>query len=160
MTLEFRGTNQFVALSKALKDAGEKGLQRELNKGLRESARPFAAAVRRNALEMLPKRGGLNERVADQVVPKVRKSNSKRAQGIRLGATGREGMKAIRNLDRGKLRHPVYADGGKSRDEWTWVDQAVEPGFWSKAAEEVQPEVAKRAQEALDTVSRKIDNAR
>lgn len=160
MTLELRGANQFVAVANALKEAGDKGLQRELNKALRESAKPFAEKVRENALEMLPNRGGLNQRVADQVVPRVRKSNSSRAQGVRLAATGRQGMKSIKNLDAGKLRHPVFARGDQSRDEWPWVPQTVTPGFWSKAAEEVGPQVTANAQAALDVVARKIDNAR
>lgn len=160
MTLELRGVNQLQAVSKALKDAGDRGLQRELNKALREAAKPFAERVRQNALEMLPKHGGLNERVAEQVVPTVRRSNSARAQGIRLGATGKQGMKQIIGLDRGRLRHPVWPRRNQSRDEWTWVAEKVTPGFWTKAVEATGDQIKADMQSALDVVSRKIDHAR
>ena len=159
MTLELRGANQFAAVAKALKEAGDRVLTREFNKALRESARPFQEAVAREAETGLPRRGGVNDRVAKTAVPRVRKSNNRKGVGIRLVATGKLGAKSLARINKGFLRHPVYADQRKTRDQWKWVTQRVKPGFWDRAADETSKDVARNMQAALDRIARKIDNA-
>jgi F0F1-type ATP synthase gamma subunit len=159
VTLELRGANQFAAVAKALKESGDRGLAREFNKALRDSAKPFQEAVAREAEATLPRRGGLNKRVAKLAVPKVRKSNSKRGVGIRLVAVGKSGAKSLARMNRGQVRHPVFANGRKTREEWVWVTQSITPGFWTKAADATQKDVARNMQAALDAVARRIDQA-
>lgn len=149
--IEVSGAEQLAALSKRLKEAGEKGLQRELNKGIREAVEPFREAVRQSALNKLPRKGGLAQRVADQVVPRPRKVNNSKGVGLRLIATGRQGMRSLAALDAGKIRHPVFGDTEK------WVSQLVQAHVWSQPAEDLGPGVARQVQAAINRVVRQID---
>lgn len=149
--IEVSGAEQLAALSKRLKDAGERGLKRELDKAIREAVAPLKDAVRQSALQRLPHKGGLNQRVADQVVPRPRKVNSSKGVGLRVVATGKQGMRSLAALDAGRIRHPVYGNTDK------WVSQRVAPRFWSQPMEEIAPKAAEDVQAALDRVARRID---
>ena len=151
--IEISGAEQLTALSKRLKDAGERGLKRELDKAIRDAVTPFREAVRQSALNKLPRKGGLAERVADQVVPRPRKVNSSKGVGLRVTAVGRQGMRSLIALDQGRIRHPVFGD------DKTWVSQRVVGRFWAMPAEELQPKVAAEVQAAIDRVAHKIDGA-
>lgn len=146
--IEVRGADQLAALARALKEAGEKGLQRELARGIAKAVRPFKAAVANSASDTLPSSGGLAARAAAGSVPRVRRN----ANGVRMVATGKQGLKGLRALNAGTVRHPVYG-----RD--AWVSQSVAPGFWDRAVEEVAPEVRKGIEEAMDAVAKKIGGA-
>ena len=148
--IEVTGAEQLAALSKRLKDAGERGLQRELNKGIREAVEPFREAFRQSALNKLPRKGGLAQRVVDQVIPRPRKINSSKGVGLRVIATGKAGMRSLAALDAGRIRHPVF-----NTDRW--VSQLVQAHVWSQPAEELGPKVTKEVRAALDRVARKID---
>lgn len=152
MTLELRGANQFAAVAKALKEMGDKGLQREFNRALRDAAKPFIDAVHESALRRLPSHGGLAQRVAGTGV-RVRKSDNRKGTGIRLVATGKIGAKDISRMNRGQVRHPVFG-------HQPWVTQSISPGFWDQAVEAVSSTVMRQMQAALDDVARKIDRAR
>ena len=149
--IEVSGAEQLAALSKRLKDAGERGLKRELDKAIREAVAPLKDAVRQSALNKLPRKGGLAQRVADQVVPRSRKVNSSKGVGLRVVATGKQGMRSLAALDAGRIRHPVYGNTDK------WVAQAVQAHFWSQPLEELAPKAAEDVQAALDRVARRID---
>lgn len=158
--MDINGADQLVRLSKALKDAGAKDLQRELSKGIRDAVKPAKAAIRQSALDTLPSRGGLNERVANRVAPRIRRSTSGRGgSGVRLIAIGKRGMKEIVRLDRGELRHPVWPRADQTRGEWTWVDQAITPGFWTKPLEALAPEIRREVLASMEAVAKKIDRA-
>ena len=141
------GAAQLAALAKALKDAGNKGLQRELTKGITQAVKPLKAAVAASARAKLPSSGGLAERAAG--IP-IRSRRNK--SGLRVVATGRGGMKNVKALDAGTVRHPVY---GRS----AWVSQSVTPGFWTEPTEELAPEVRAQVEKAMDVVARKIEGS-
>jgi hypothetical protein len=142
--MDVRGVDDFARLSRALKDAANKDLQRELNKGLNEAAKPFKQAVRESARRRLSRRGGLNETVAKSRIS-VRKSAK---TGIRVQAGGRRSQ--LDRINAGRVRHPVF--GGDA-----WVDQAVTPGFWDEPARELGPQVVAEGRKALDRVADQIE---
>jgi hypothetical protein len=141
--------SQFGALAKSLKAAGEKGLQRELNKAVRNAVAPLKAAVQESARTTLPRHGGLADRVAAAAVPRSRRQNSSKGVGLRVTATGRKGMKNLQALDAGKVRHPVYG-----RD--AWVAQSVTPGFWSKPLEELAPKARAELEAAMQRIANQV----
>lgn len=145
--IELRGAEQLTALAARLKEAGDRGLQRELSKGIRKAVQPFKAAVAASAESMLPSSGGLAGVAAAASVPRVSRSA---ANGVRLIAKGKRGLKGLAQLNAGSVRHPVY--GRRS----AWVTQGVTPGFWDKAVEEVSPEVRKQIELAVAEIIKKI----
>lgn len=142
--IELRGADQLAALSKALKEAGDRGLQRELSKGIAKAVKPFREKVRENT-SVLPSSGGLAARAARNTAPRVRRN----ANGVRMVATGKKGLKGLEELNAGTVRHPVFGRGG-------WASQSVTPGFWDKAVEEMAPEIRKELEAAVQAIIQKI----
>lgn len=149
--------DQLAAIGKALKEMGDKGLNREFSKAVAKATKPLKAELKQSALATLPKRGGLAAKVAGAKYS-TRRANSARAVGIRITVTGQH--LALARMDKGQVRHPVFADGHKGRDEWTWVNQPVTPGWHSKVIEKTGAEVGRQIQEAMDMIARKIEHAR
>jgi hypothetical protein len=142
--VDVRGEEDFARLAAALKNAANKDLRRELNKGLNSAAKPFIQAVRAEARQRLPRRGGLNETVAKSRIS-VRKSAK---TGIRVQAGGRRSQ--LDRVNAGRVRHPVFNTG-------VWIDQAVTPGFWDDPAQDLGPTVVKEGRDAVGRVLAEID---
>lgn len=147
--IEIQGVDQLVHLSKALKAAGDKELQRELSKGISQAMKPLTAAVRQSALRTLPSRGGLAQKVAKSQMRVNRRAGSKIAH-VRLVA---KSSYHLGQLNRGINHHPVFGD----RD--AWVTQRVTPGWWTKPTEAAGPNVRREVIAAMDRVARKIERA-
>jgi hypothetical protein len=107
--------------------------------------KPGIPAIRESAASTLPKRGGLADRVASQPFS-VRTSL---AAG-KVSVVGK-GMKELKDIDAGRVRHPVYGD--RSR----WAQQAVTPGFFTKPLERRAPSIRAGVLRAVSDVARKIN---
>lgn len=149
LTIELRGgPDQLARISRQLKEEANRGLRLELDRALREAVAPLRQALPESARQTLPRRGGLADQVAASRVG-VRRIPVSRGGGLRLVATNN---RALRNLDRGRLRHPVFG-----RDDW--VTQPVTPGWWSKPIEDAGPQVQAAVQEAVGRVADRIERA-
>jgi hypothetical protein len=140
--LRITGVEQLTILGARLKKAGAGDLRLDLLRGLRAAAKPLIAEAHQAARDQLPKRGGLNERVAKDSIT-VRNRLSGKQVGVRIVTTKSE----TRGANRGKIRHPVFGDREK------WVTQEYEPakGWFDdtlrNGAPEVQAEMVKVMQE-------------
>lgn len=143
---EIHGTDQFLRLSKALKDAGRLDMRKELHTALRKAPRRLIPETRREARERLPRRGGLAELVAK--APQRVKVTTGRNPGVRITA-GKPGSGA-RAAERGRLRHPVF---GNRR---VWVTQEVTPGWFSEPLQKGAPAVRRDLEHALEVVAERI----
>lgn len=140
--IEVRGADQLTRLSKNLKDAGRRDLERELSKGISRALKPVIASLRASAQTTLPHRGGLAARVAGSQM-----SISGHKQGLRLTA---KNAYALAQLDKGTVRHPVYGN------REAWVTQKVDRGWWTRPTEAAGPRARREAQQAMDRVAREI----
>lgn len=140
---EVTGADQFLKLSKALKEAGRTGLRRELNTGIRRAARPLVKKTRAEARSRLPKRGGLAAQVAKEP-QRVQVRTGASTAGVRI-VVGR-GKGGARGANRGVVRHPVFGN----RD--VWVDQKVEPGWFDDPIKGSAPAVRRDIEKAMQTV--------
>lgn len=93
-------------------------------------------AVQAAARAQLPKSGGLNEWVAGEPI-NVRSTLSLRSAGVRMA----QPYPGARYTNSGFVRHPVFADGTKTRKEWTWVNQPIpqSAGWWSDTLTAIGP---------------------
>jgi hypothetical protein len=140
--VDITGADQLVRLSKALKEAGAKDLQRELSKAINTAMKPVKADLQRSA-GSLPNRGGLAARVA-----KTKYSTRRNKNGLKLVG---KGDLSLYHLDQGQVRHR-RKDGG-------WTIQDIKPGWWTDVTDAAAPEVRKEILEAMDEVAKKIDRA-
>jgi len=142
--IELRGAAQLVALAKRLRDA-PKELRSKLYIGINRAAKPLKNEVKKSARERLPKKGGLNKRVAGTKIATKRRVSGNSA-GVRLvGTSGYD----IGSINRGRVRHLTY--GHKP-----WKNQTVVKGFWTDPLVEGGPKVRDEIQEVMDTVATKL----
>ncbi|MGZ4663587.1 MAG: hypothetical protein ACXV5Q_00675 [Frankiaceae bacterium] len=149
MSDDFRitGAEDFLALSKALKHAGRGELRKELNKQMRDAAKPLIGDVRQAAERELPKHGGLN-RVVSRGRIRVQTRTGAQTAGVRIVGAGQ----GLRSADLGILRHPVF--GHRDR----FVAQDVPAGWFTATlndkARTVLPALAQAVQNIADQVVR------
>jgi hypothetical protein len=137
--VDINGADQLIRLSKALKEAGAKDLQRELAKAINTAMKPVKADLQRSA-GSLPRRGGLAAEIAGSKYSTRRNKN-----GLRLVAKGKY---SLYHLDQGQVRH------GKGNKV-----QSIQPGWFTDVTEAAAPEVRKEITDAMQIVIRKIDRA-
>lgn len=142
-----RGAEDFLALSKALKEAGRSSLRTELNAELRKTGKPLIAKTRAAALSELPQSGGFAAMVAKEP-QRVQVRTGAATAGMRIVVGKRRG--GARAANDGEIRHPVFKTG-------RFVNQAVEPGWFDETLRREAPAVAKRAIEvALESIAEKV----
>ena len=154
------GAEDFAALSRRLKEAGETGLRRELYKKINDAAGPLAREI--GSLEHL--QSYLPDRYAAVLAAEMRVTTSKltgRDPGIRLVGVAptkaRAGRRKVTHLDKGLINHPVYARG--LRETWTWSSNqtgGMKPGFFSDPAEHATPQMREAVLAAMTETARKI----
>lgn len=142
-----QGADDLARLSRRLKEAGDKDLNRELRKGIQRATKPLKEAAKRSARERLPKRGGLNEWVAKSKFS-VRTSSSQRSARVRLVAS--RGKTDERAINRGRLRHPVFGN------RKVWVTQDVTPGWFTKPMVEGLAPVQREVLKVMDDITKKV----
>lgn len=145
--LSVTGADDLARVAKALRELGDKGLQRELYSGLNRATKPLKESARRSAENILPKRGGLGERVAKTRMSTRRRTGPNTA-GVRIQS------KVDARIDRGEVRHPVFAQPGRPR---VWVSQKVTAGWFTKPMEAGADDVRRELVQVIDDVAKKID---
>jgi hypothetical protein len=146
-------------LSLRLKEAGAVKVRLEMMAGLRAAAKPLIPAARANAASMLPKKGGLAKRVSEaRMGTSVRTSG--RMAGVRVRAFENDNASHdVRATNAGFVRHPVFPDTSKSRDQWNWVHQDIPnaKGWWTEAMKSKTPEARAAMRAVLANVARNLD---
>lgn len=137
---EIRGADQFLRLSKALKDAGRTEMRKELNAGLRKAAKPLIAKTRAEALRRLPQGGGLAGQVAKEP-QRVQVRTGAKTAGVRV-VVGNKGGGA-RAANKGVIRHPVFGNRG------VWVNQSVPAGWFDEPIKAEVPAIRRELEQVL-----------
>lgn len=139
------GAEQLRLLGTRFKAAGNGDLKKELLAGIRVAVKKMIPAVQQGAHDRLPHSGGLADRVAGQKFA----ARTSLASG-KVSLTG-SGMKSLTDIDKGRLRHPVFGD----RD--VWKQQSVTPGFFSGPIESHLPTVHAEIDDVLSSLAKKLE---
>lgn len=135
---------EFTALARRLQREGRE-LRSELYRGINRATKHLKEKIRESARSKLPKRGGLNKRVAKTKIVTKRRMSGVRA-GVRIvGASGYD----IGSINLGHVRHLTYG-------HLPWSDQAVKPGFWTEPIIADAPVVRKEIDRVMDDITDKI----
>lgn len=140
------------AVAARLRETGDGGLARELQKAIGDAAAPVGDEVRRGLRPHLP------DPYAGVLDGDLKISRSSSLSGDEARVTvlaSADGIKKrkLLPLDEGVLRHPVFGNR-----EVTWPAQAVEPGFFSGPVEDAAPRVRQAVEDALDVITEKAVN--
>lgn len=147
---EVHGADQFLRLSKALKEAGRVELRKELHAGLKVAAKPIAKAMQDELAATVP--AALRPRAARTKVAVVVATG--RDPGVRLVVRygkrgGGIGASNARLLNRGVgVRHPLFGD----RDLWYTTPAPSAEGWFDRPAETAAPGVRIVLERAIDGV--------
>lgn len=158
--LRIQGEDDYERFARALKAAGDKKLMRNVNKSMREAAKPIGERMLRDGAAKLPHRGGFSARVASTPpAMQFRVSANSVYAAIVFGQNKRKGID-FRSIDAGILRHPVFARATQTRDEWTWTRQAVVPAAFSEELPKHLPEfrsaLVEAIQQTLNDVAKEV----
>lgn len=145
---EVRGADDFLKLSKALKAAGQTEMRKELNKGLRQGAKPLIPKARAAARARLPRAGGLAAQVARSPV-RIRVSTGRDAGVSVVVGKGKGGAIAT---NKGVIRHPVFGRPG------SFVSQRVPQaeGWFDDEMRREAPSVLPALEQAIEAVAERI----
>lgn len=139
--IEIRGIDQLAKLTKDLEDL-ERTLFKQLGDAAEKGAAKFESAAKRSALELLPRKNGLAQIVANSAFT-TRRGVSR----LSIQASNKRG---IRSINAGFVRHPVY--GNRDR----WVTQRVRKGWWDAPAATAKRAVESEMRTAMDRIAREF----
>ncbi|SIQ07302.1 hypothetical protein [Micromonospora avicenniae] len=133
---------------------GRKEVLKHLRKEIRQPLPSVRAAIKRRALDTLPRRGGLNVWVSRTKIT-VQTKLAGRAAGVRMKGSRKSAKDKsdLKRLDAGKVRAPSWGRRGAG----AWHTQQVEPGYFTKPATEIDQWRAaanKAVDEALEVIRR------
>ncbi len=107
----------------------------EANKALRTGMHMAAEVVAADAR----KKTDYSNRIPGSIKVSVGRVNFK----VSAGGDAAPDAAPIENRGKGHVRHPVFANPKKSRNEWTWTDKNSRPAFLAPALYENADRVAK-----------------
>jgi hypothetical protein len=151
-SLKIEGADQLQALAKALKDAGAKGLRKELMRSAQRATKPVKREVPASARRYLPRQGGLGVWVAGAKLKTKTRTAGRNVGVVITGTAGRRMSPSsdLRAINRGRVRHPTYGHR-------PWVNQQVRPGFWDVVMEgPVSDRARAEFVDAMDRIARQI----
>lgn len=143
--IRIEGADKLAVVARALRQLGDKDLRAGLYRGLNRATKKPKEDAKAEALARLPRRGGLNRRVAGSRLSTKRRAG--RNPGVSIVASSSD---SIRRIDRGTVRHPVYGNPE------VWVAQPVEPGWFTDPMEDGADEARREVVQVLDGLAREI----
>jgi hypothetical protein len=142
--------SELESIARHLRRAGEGELVRDLTRAMRDAVGSVPDDIRAGLKPKLPDRYA--EALDADLRLGVSVRTNERNPGVSVTGTPLAKARKLRNLDEGRLTHPVYGD----REVWrtqVGAAQGVEPGWFSGPAEAAAPRVRAAIERALEDVS-------
>jgi hypothetical protein len=141
---------ELEALAFRLRRAGDGELVREVAKAMRDAVVPVQDEIRAGLRPDLPDRYAAELDADLRLGVNVR--TNERDPGVAITGQARSKARKLRNLDEGRLTHPVFGN----REHWrTQEEPSVQPGWFSGPAEAAGPRVRAGIEKALADVADK-----
>lgn len=146
------GADDYAALSRRLKEAGETGLARSLRKALKDAAAPITSEIKdpEHLKAYMPKRYAAV--LATDIRVTTTQRGSIRSPGVRIEASGRQHKRKVARVNRGVLGHPLFGD----REHWFHQMRGVRAGFFDDPAQKSGPQVRDKILKAMRETAAKI----
>jgi hypothetical protein len=139
---------ELEALAFRLRRAGETEVLQEITRAMRDAAAPVPGEIRAGLAPHLPDRYAAVLDADVRLGVSVRTAGSDPGVSVTGQATGK--TRKLRDLDAGRLTHPVFGD----REVWrTQEEPSVRPGWFTGPAEAAGPRVRNGIEKALEDVA-------
>lgn len=134
------GYNELSLLGFRLREAKNVGLTRELREGLRRPLRPLADQIRAGSPEYTPRGYEATFAASLKFKTKISLVGTGAAVDFTVTAAGKSDQRHIREINRGRLKHPVFGRTRplKNHAKWRavtyrnpWVWQRIKAGFFT-----------------------------
>jgi hypothetical protein len=146
------GAEQYAALARRLKEAGETGLGRQLRKALNDAAQP----ITRKVTDPGHLHTYLPDHYADAIAADLKvttlQRGSMRRPGVRIQAQGRAHKRKDADLNEGILHHPRFGD----REHWYLQLRGMRAGFFSDPCTQSRDQVRDKILGAMAETAAKI----
>jgi hypothetical protein len=147
VSIEVRGAEALAGLSRMLRQAGARDLQRELGRAVNNAVKPVKAEIKASALHTLPHTGGLAARAARSKLATRRRTG--RVAGVRVVSTDR--TLSTWHLNQGIIRH--------RKNGRLVASQHTRPGYFDRATEATADEARRELTRAMVDIAKRIDRA-
>lgn len=151
MGLEVRvtGGRDLFAVSRALRNIGDKGLGKQMGKALQDASKELRPAIKKSAAQLMPHSGGYATVLSKSLRFRQNVQTSRIAARIvfKVHADGRKERRDVPSLNRGRLRKPLYGNRNY------WYSQRVRPGFVDRPVDRLAPDIARRMNAVVDYVA-------
>ncbi|HEY0643871.1 MAG TPA: hypothetical protein VGD39_10665 [Nocardioides sp.] len=152
MEVSITGGRALLEVARALKKVGDTGLGKEMGKALRDASRELRPAIKTSAAQLMPHSGGYAAVLSTSLRFRQTVHTTRHTARViyKVHADGRHERRDVPNLNRGRLRKPLY--GNRAH----WFDQRIRPGFVDRPVDRAAPEVARRMQAVVRYVADQI----
>jgi hypothetical protein len=122
------GADKLDRLARDLREGGNVKLRNHMSLRMMEAVRLALPEFSKSAIEILPKRGGLNVWVGGSLkaVPVLKLRGKDVAIRVKITVPKARGQADVDTLERGRLKHPVF---GRPVRVTPWVIQVVKSQF-------------------------------
>jgi hypothetical protein len=139
---------ELEALAFRLRRAGDGELLREVTRAMRDAAVPVQDRIRAGLKPKLPDRYAADLEADVRLGVNVR--TGERDPGVSVTGKALGKTRKLRNLDEGRLTHPLFGD----REHWyTQEEPSVQPGWFTGPARAAGPRVRAEIEKALEGVA-------
>lgn len=167
--MKLSGQAKLHGVGRGFKKAANGGLDAEMDKAARRAGSAIEREIRAHTDDYIPK--GFEGTFAANldIKTRVRKGTFRRITliGTAKGTRGRA-SRHVKQIDEGKLRHPVFGRTRKVKRHWVyhgftipnqWVEQRVKPGFFTDSGRIATPKAADEIRHGVSNLARDIEKA-
>lgn len=162
LDLRIRGDDRLRKVAAQIREAGDKGLGREMSAALRKAAEPIKAEIRKSAESTMPVSGGYSALLSKSLRWRLQVRSGARIANVTLTTTA-DGAKEKRDLGRlesGELRHPVFGRSRKlrsgKRKSNPWATTKIRPGFHKRGTDKAGDAAEKEMGAVLDDLAARL----
>ncbi|MGC5330996.1 hypothetical protein [Micromonospora sp. DT62] len=150
-SVQVSGGAELYRLRGQLKQLGDTGLGKHMDRAFKAAVKPLGPAIREEAGQALPSGYApvLSKSLRFRLASKTKRQSTE--VSYRVFGDGKRERRDVPSLNRGKLRHPVY---GKRRK--AWVEQKVRPGFVDRPADRLMPDISREMRSVIKYVSNEL----
>lgn len=165
LSVKVTGSPQLHSLRTRLRETGDKGLGKELGRGLRRAASKFPPAVRAEVPKAMP--SGYAPVLARSLRFRLSVRDSRTTSWVtyRVYGDGQKERRDVPRLNAGVLRHPVFGRTRPLKNHARyratsmanpWVAQKVRKGFVDRPVDRLSGDVAREMRAVVDTIANMI----
>lgn len=144
------GGAELYRLKSQLKQLGDTGLGRDMNRRLEAATKPLKPAIEAEIPKAMPSGYApvLSQSMSYRLASRTKRQSTELR--YRVFGDGKAERRDVPTLNKGILRSP------RGRRRQTWVAQKVRDGFVDKPFERLLPDVRKEMAAVLDDVAKKL----